>query len=69
MIKGSTNDCSISIFYEKKERQWLGSAVVLGIWSSICSLKSFHKSNVSDLPEENVKKGRALRFKVLLWVG
>lgn len=42
--------------------------VTVSIWSSICSIESFHKSNVSDLPKENMKKRRALRFKVLLWM-
>lgn len=28
----------------------------MSIWSSICSIKSFQKSNVSDLPKENMNE-------------
>lgn len=55
------------VSFKKRERQSLGSAAAVSAAVYVV-LMQFLKSNVSDLPKENVKRRRVLRFKVLLWV-
>lgn len=55
------------VSFKKRERQSLGSAAAVSAAVYVV-LMQFLKSNGSDLPKENVKRRRVLRFKVLLWV-
>lgn len=55
------------VSFKKRERQSLGSAAAVSAAVYVV-LMQFLKSNVSDLPKENVERRRVLRFKVLLWV-